>query len=72
VVPDFHLSVKGRIIGFSIAAPVGPSGMLRIRRTLVEGRMSGFASGMGAATADALYGRVAGFGLIALLSLLQP
>jgi threonine/homoserine/homoserine lactone efflux protein len=59
---DF-LFVKGLIIGFSIAAPVGPIGVLCIRRTLAEGRISGFISGMGAATADALYGCIAGLGV---------
>jgi len=57
------LFLRGLIIGFSIAAPVGPIGVLCIRRTLTEGRASGFLSGLGAATADALYGCVAGFGL---------
>jgi threonine/homoserine/homoserine lactone efflux protein len=60
---DFGLFLRGLIIGFSIAAPVGPIGILCIRRTLAEGRTSGFLSGLGAATADALYGCVAGFGL---------
>jgi threonine/homoserine/homoserine lactone efflux protein len=60
---DFGLFVRGLIIGFSIAAPVGPIGILCIRRTLTDGRAAGFLSGLGAATADALYGCVAGFGL---------
>jgi threonine/homoserine/homoserine lactone efflux protein len=51
------------IIGFSIAAPVGPIGVLCIRRSLSEGRSAGFISGLGAATADAVYGCIAGFGL---------
>ncbi|MBW2147640.1 MAG: LysE family transporter [Deltaproteobacteria bacterium] len=55
--------LKGLIIGFSIAAPVGPIGVLCIRRTLAEGRTVGFVSGLGAATADAIYGCIAGFGL---------
>ena len=55
--------LRGLIIGFSIAAPVGPIGVLCIRRTLAEGRISGLVSGIGAATADAIYGCVAGFGL---------
>jgi threonine/homoserine/homoserine lactone efflux protein len=55
--------VKGLLIGFSIAAPVGPIGLLCIRRTLAEGRISGLVTGLGAATADMLYGWVAGFGL---------
>jgi threonine/homoserine/homoserine lactone efflux protein len=59
----FDFFLRGLIIGFSIAAPVGPIGVLCIRRTLTEGRTPGFLSGLGAATADALYGCVAGFGL---------
>jgi threonine/homoserine/homoserine lactone efflux protein len=55
--------LKGIIIGFSIAAPVGPIGVLTIKRTLAEGRLSGFATGMGAAMADTVYGFIAGFGL---------
>jgi threonine/homoserine/homoserine lactone efflux protein len=58
-----HLFLKGLIIGFSIAAPVGPIGVLCMRRTLVDGGIAGFVSGLGAATADAIYGCVAGFGL---------
>lgn len=58
-----NLLIKGFIIGLSIAAPVGPIGVLCINRTLAQGRLSGFLSGLGAATADAAYGAVAGFGL---------
>jgi threonine/homoserine/homoserine lactone efflux protein len=58
-----HFLIRGLIIGFSIAAPVGPIGVLCIRRTLAEGRSYGLAAGLGAATADALYGSIAGFGL---------
>jgi len=53
----------GALIGFSIAAPVGPIGVLCIRRTLAHGRLSGLASGLGAASADAVYGSVAALGL---------
>lgn len=67
---DLNLLVKGLIIGFSIAAPVGPIGVLCIRRTLAEGRISGFVSGMGAATADALYGCIAGFGVTVVSNVL--
>jgi threonine/homoserine/homoserine lactone efflux protein len=62
--------LRGLVIGFSIAAPVGPIGVLCIRRTLAEGRASGFASGLGAATADAIYGCFAGFGLTFISSAL--
>jgi threonine/homoserine/homoserine lactone efflux protein len=57
------LFLEGIVIGFAIAAPVGPIGVLCIRRTLAEGRVSGLVSGLGAATADALYGAVAALGL---------
>ena len=60
---DISFLLRGLIIGFSIAAPVGPIGVLCIRRTLAEGRASGFVSGLGAATADAIYGCIAGLGL---------
>lgn len=55
--------LKGLIIGLSIAAPVGPIGVLCIQRTLDKGRTYGLVSGLGAATADATYGTIAGFGL---------
>lgn len=58
--------LKGLLVGFSIAAPVGPIGLLCIRRTLADGPAAGFASGMGAASADAVYGAIAGLGLAAV------
>ncbi|PWC56362.1 LysE family transporter [Azospirillum sp. TSO22-1] len=64
------LFLKGAVIGLSIAAPVGPIGLLCIRRTLADGAAVGFATGLGAATADAAYGAVAGFGLAAVTDLL--
>ncbi len=68
----FELFLKGALIGFSIAAPVGPIGLLCIKRTLSDGRLSGFLSGLGAACADALYGMVAALGLGALTHSLMP
>jgi threonine/homoserine/homoserine lactone efflux protein len=64
------LLLRGLVIGFSIAAPVGPIGVLCIRRSLGLGARAGFASGLGAATADAAYGCVAGFGLTSVSGLL--
>lgn len=61
------LFFKGSVLGFSIAAPVGPIGLLCIRRTLTSGRMTGFISGAGAATADGVYGLLAAFGVAAAL-----
>jgi threonine/homoserine/homoserine lactone efflux protein len=60
---ESSLFIKGFIIGFSIAAPVGPIGILCIQRTLSGGNVQGLVTGLGAATADALYGFIAAFGL---------
>jgi threonine/homoserine/homoserine lactone efflux protein len=67
---DLSYLLRGVAIGFSIAAPVGPIGVLCIRRTLAEGRVSGLLSGLGAATADAIYGVIAAFGLTYISSIL--
>lgn len=64
------LLLQGFLLGFSIAVPVGPISVLCIRRTLAEGRLTGFLSGLGAATADMLYGTIAAFGLTAVINLL--
>jgi threonine/homoserine/homoserine lactone efflux protein len=61
--------LKGIAIGFAIAAPVGPIGVLCVRRTFADGHIAGFVTGLGAATADALYGAVAAFGLTAISDL---
>lgn len=55
--------IKGFIIGISIAAPVGPIGVLCIQRTIAYGKLNGLVTGLGAASADAVYGFVAAFGL---------
>lgn len=60
---EWGLFLKGFAIGFSIAAPVGPIGILCIQRTLTGGNFQGLITGLGAATADALYGFIAAFGL---------
>lgn len=55
--------LKGIIVGIVIALPVGPVGVLCVRRTLFEGPSYGFVSGLGAAVADTIFGIIAGFGL---------
>lgn len=57
--------LQGVGLGVAIAAPVGPIGLLCIRRTLMQGQLMGLVSGLGAATADGVYGCIAGFGLTA-------
>ena len=59
--PIFFL--KGLIIGFAMVVPIGPIGIMCIRKTLAEGHARGLIIGFGAATADALYGSIAAFGL---------
>lgn len=61
-----ELFVRGLLFGLAIAAPVGPIGLLCIRRTITDGRLTSFISGLGAATADALYGSIAALGLQAM------
>ena len=65
-----NLFLNGAIIGISIAAPVGPIGILCIKRSLSEGRRAGFVSGLGAASADAVYGICAGAGLTIITNFL--
>jgi len=67
---EIEIFLKGLIVGLSIAVPVGPIGVLCIRRTLAQGRIIGLLSGLGAATADAFYGAIAGFGLTILSNFL--
>ncbi|MEM9087973.1 MAG: LysE family transporter [Cyanobacteria bacterium P01_F01_bin.53] len=62
--------VKGILMGLAIAAPVGPIALLCIRRTLAQGSVIGLLTGLGAATADGLYGMVSAFGLTLLSNFL--
>ena len=67
---DPALALRGFVLGFTIAAAVGPISVLVIRRTLAEGQRYGFVSGLGVATADATYGAIAAFGLVAVTTIL--
>jgi threonine/homoserine/homoserine lactone efflux protein len=67
---DPILFARGLVLGFTIAAAVGPISLLTIRRTLAHGRVYGLASGLGVALADATYGGIAAFGLTAVTSIL--
>lgn len=63
-------ALKGLAIGLSISAPIGPVGVLCIRRTLTLGRAFGFATGLGVATADVVCGCVTGFAMNSISGLL--
>src|SRR5438093_9361032 len=67
---DWSLLPRGVVIGLSVAAPVGPMAILCMRRTLAQGRLTGFVSGLGIATADACYGAIAAFGLTSIANAL--
>jgi threonine/homoserine/homoserine lactone efflux protein len=67
---ELSFLLRGILVGFAIAAPVGPIGVLCIRRTLIDGKTVGFICGLGAATADAIYGCIAGLGMISISGLL--
>jgi len=61
------LFIKALVIGFSIAAPVGPIGLLCIQRSLKNGFRSGLATGLGAASADTLYGLLGAIGIAGIV-----
>ena len=63
--------LQGVVLGIAIAAPVGPIGLLCIRRTLQHGPLMGFFTGFGAAVADTIFGAIAAFGVSAALSFLR-
>ncbi|MDR3574444.1 MAG: LysE family transporter [Anaerolineaceae bacterium] len=60
---NFSLFLRSLLMGLSIAAPVGPIGILCMRRSLMEGRLIGLITGLGAASADGVYGCIAGLGI---------
>jgi len=66
----FFLFLKGIVVGAVIAVPVGPVGILCLRKAIFEGQLAGIVSGLGAATADAFFGVIAAFGLTFISQLL--
>jgi threonine/homoserine/homoserine lactone efflux protein len=67
---SLELFVRGAVIGFCIAAPVGPIGLLCIRTTIKRGLVAGFCTGLGAAAADSIYGAIAAAGLSTVSTIL--
>lgn len=55
--------IKGVIVGFVVAAPVGPVAVMCIHRTIAHGRIAGYVCGLGAAAADTIFGAIAALGL---------
>jgi threonine/homoserine/homoserine lactone efflux protein len=71
LVHELVVLLQGFVLGVAIAAPVGPIGLLCIRRTLQHGPLMGFFTGFGAAIADTIFGAIAAFGVSAALSFLR-
>jgi len=67
---ELELALRGIIAGLAISVPVGPVNVLCVSRTLTKGRTSGVISGLGAATADTIYGGIAGFSISFIISFL--
>lgn len=61
---------KGLFVGFVVAAPVGPVAILCIHRTICQGKIAGYLSGLGAALADTFFGAIAAFGFSFIAALL--
>lgn len=68
---EIDVFYRGIAIGLMIAAPVGPVGLLCIRRTLQKGMRVGLATGVGAAAADAIFGAIAVLGVSAILNFIH-
>lgn len=63
--------IEGTIIGFLASIPLGPIGVICIRRTLNGTRNTGFVSGLGAATADTIFALLAVFAVSYVTSFLE-
>ena len=68
---SFSLLWEGFMIGIAVSVPLGPLGMLCIRRTVNKNWKSGFLSGLGIATSDAIYAIVAGFSLTIIINFIR-
>ena len=65
------LLIKGILVGLLASIPLGPIGVICIQRTINKGKLSGFLSGMGAASADTLFAAIAGFSLTFIISFIE-
>ncbi len=68
---EIYYTLKGAIIGFIVALPIGPVSLLCIRRSLSEGRVKGLATGLGAVLGDMFYASIAAFGLTFVVNFLR-
>lgn len=68
---ELQFLIKGIIVGLVVSTPIGPMGVLCVQRTLNKGKSSGFSSGMGIATADAIFALIAGLGISFIIHFLS-
>ena len=68
---SFSLLWEGFIIGIAVSVPLGPLGMLCIKRTVNKNWKSGFLSGLGIAASDVLYAIIAGFSLTIIIDFIR-
>lgn len=64
------LFIDGFTLGLAVAAPIGPVGVLCIKKTLSSGLAIGLFAGFGASIAKVIYGIVVGFGLTSVSNFL--
>jgi len=65
------LLIKGVIVGLLASIPLGPVGVICIQRTINKGKLSGFISGIGAATADTIFATIAGFSITFVINFIE-
>ncbi|NEW82555.1 MAG: LysE family transporter [Mariniphaga sp.] len=68
---SFSLLWEGFLIGIAVSVPLGPLGMLCIKRTVNKNWKSGFLSGLGIAASDVIYAIVAGFSLTIIINFIR-
>ena len=71
MITAFEILLKGIILGLAVSMPLGPIGIILINRTIKRGRLSGFFSGLGMATADTLLALLAGLGFTVIISFIK-
>lgn len=58
-----NIMLNGMLVGIIASAPMGPAGVLTVRRTLNKGLWFGFATGVGAAISDMIYATITLWGM---------
>lgn len=70
-IKTIDLIIKGLIVGIIVSAPMGPVGVLTVRRTLNKGHRYGLATGIGAAVSDMIYAILTVLGMSAVMDIVE-